>query len=139
MNSWERLKVFGPILGISAFLASLKARKNFENPSIFTYEDFSYNVVRIFFDQLHGVKVNSISLIDALELMVFCNHLGQIDRKSDFETRLYDELCKNITDMINDPQKLCFIWLFLRSWGPSGRDFTENLTSEITDMAWSKD
>ena len=102
MNSWERLKVFGPILGISAFLASLKARKNFENPSIFTYEDFSYNVVRIFFDQLHGVKVNSISLTDALELMVFCNHLGQIDRKSDFETRLYDELCNNITDMIND-------------------------------------
>ena len=85
------------------------------------------------------MKVNSISLIDALELMVFCNHLGQIDRKSDFETRLYDELCKNITDMINDPRELCFIWLFLRSWGPSGGDFTENLTSEITDMAWSKD
>ena len=69
------------------------------------------------------MKVNTISLVDALELMVFCNHLGQIDRKSDFETRLYDELCKKITDEIKDPEHLCFIWLFLRSWGPSGRDF----------------
>ena len=88
-------------------------------------------MVRIFLDQLHGVRVNSISLTDALELMVFCNHLGQIDRKSDFETRLYDELCKSITDNIKDPQQLCFIWLFLRSWGPSGRDLTENPKSEI--------
>ena len=103
-------------------LALSKARQNFADPSIFTYEDFSYKVVRIFFDQLHGVKTNEISLIDALELMVFCNHLGQIDQKSIFETRLYDELCKKITGEIKDPKQISLIWLFLRSWGPSGRD-----------------
>ena len=74
------------------------------------------------------MKTNKISLTDALELMVFCNHLGQIDQKSSFETRLYDELCKKITDEIKDPEQLCFIWLFLRSWGPSGRDFIEMTT-----------
>ena len=106
-------------------LALLKARQNFENPTIFTYEDFSYQVVRIFFDQLHGVTVNTISLTDALELMIFCNYEGQIDQKSDFETRLYNELCKKITDEIKDPVELCFIWLFLRSWGPLGIDLIE--------------
>jgi hypothetical protein len=62
--------------------------------------------------------------------MVFCNHLGQIDQKSNFETRLYDELCKNITDDIKDPTKLCFIWLFLRSWGPSAHSKISKLFYE---------
>ena len=113
------------------FLALSKARQNFANPSIFTYEDFSYKVVRIFFDQLHGVTSNEISLTDALELMVFCNHLGQIDQKSKFETRLYVELCTKITTKIKDPKQMCFIWLFMRSWGPLGKDFIENLTKGI--------
>ena len=72
-------------------------------------------MVRVFFDQLHGVQVNKVSLMDALELMLFCNYEGQIDQKSDFEIRLYDELCMKITDEIKDPVQLCFIWLFLRS------------------------
>lgn len=59
---------------------------------------------------------------DALELMVFCNHDGQIDQKSDFETRLYDELCNSITKNVQDRKHLCLIWMFLRSWGPSGMD-----------------
>ena len=107
---------------IKLLLAVSKARQNFSNPSTFTYVEFSFNVVRIFFDQLHGVQTNTVSLEDALEIMVFCNHLGQIDRKSNFETRLYDELCKSIMDTIKVPKQMCFIWLFLRSWGPSGRD-----------------
>ena len=69
------------------------------------------------------MQTNTISLTDALELMVFCNHLGQIDQKSEFETRLYDELSKKVTDKFKDPKELCFIWMFLRSWGPSGKDF----------------
>ena len=69
------------------------------------------------------MKTNVISLTDALELMIFCNHLGQIDQESSFETKLYDELCKKITDGIKDSEQMCFIWLFLRSWGPSGKDF----------------
>ena len=68
-------------------LALSKARQNFANPSTYSYEDFSFKVVRIFFDQLHGVRTNVISLEDALELMVFCNHLGQIDQKSNWFAR----------------------------------------------------
>ena len=69
------------------------------------------------------MRTNTISLTDALDLMVFCNHLGQIDQKSEFETRLYDELCEKVTDKFRDPKELCFIWLFLRSWSPSGKGF----------------
>ena len=69
------------------------------------------------------MKTKKISLTDALELMVFCNHQGQIDQKSEFETRLYDELCKKVTDKIKDPKNLSLIWLFLRSWGPLGKEF----------------
>ena len=87
--------------------------------------------MRIFFDQLHGVTVNTISLTDALELMIFCNYEGQIDQKSDFETRLYDELCEKITDEIKDPVKLCFIWLLLRSWGPLGIDLIKTYQHDI--------
>ena len=101
-----------------------QARQNFDQSSnrIFTYENFSYNVVRIFFDQLHHVTTNEVSLLDALELMVFCNHEGQIHQKSDFETRLYADLSDQILAVIKDPKELCFVWMFLRSQGPSGRD-----------------
>ena len=103
-------------------LKASKARQNFENPSnyTFTYEDFSYKVVRLFFDQLHLITSNEISLLDTLELMVFCNHEGQIDQKSDFETRLYEELRHQILTKVKDSKQLCFIWLYLRSWGASG-------------------
>ena len=100
-----------------------KARKNFEESSnrTFTYDQFSYKVVRIFFDQLHHVTSNEVSLPDALELMVFCNHEGQIDQKSDFETQLYHDLLHQMLEKIEDSKQLCFIWMYLRSWGPSGR------------------
>ena len=101
-----------------------KARQNFDETSkhTFTYEDFSYNVVKVFFEQLHHATTNEISLIDALELMVFCNHEGQLDMKSDFETRLYQDLTDQILTKMKNPKELCCIWLYLRSRGPSGRD-----------------
>ena len=100
-----------------------KARQNFDKSSnrLFSYEDFSYKVVKLFFDQLHHVTTNEVSLIDALELMVFCNHQGQMDMKSEFETRLYQDLCDQILAEIKDSKELCFVWMFLRSRGPSGR------------------
>ena len=97
-----------------------------DNPTTFIFEDFSYTVVRTFFDQLHGIQTNSLEFMDCLELMAFCNHQGQIDLKSDFETRLYDELLYNTVvpfDKIKDPKQLCFIWLFLRLWGPLGKEY----------------
>ena len=99
-----------------------KARQNFDQSSnrTFTYDKFSYNVVRVFFDQLHQVTTNKVSLLDALELMVFCNHEGQIDQKSDFETRLYEELRHQILTKMKDSKQLCFIWMYLRACGPSG-------------------
>ena len=101
-----------------------KARQNFEAPSnrTFTYDQFSYKVVKLFFDQLRLVTTNEISLPDALDLMVFCNHEGQMDKKSEFETRLYEDLLQQILAKIEDPKQRCFIWMYLRSWGPSGRD-----------------
>ena len=79
-------------------------------------------MVRIFFDQLHHVTTNEVSLLDALELMLFCNCEGQIDQKSDFETRLYEDLRRQILTKMNDSKQLCLIWMYLRSYGPSGRD-----------------
>ena len=101
-----------------------KARQNFDESSerTFTFEDFSYNVVKVFFDQLHHVTTNEVSLIDALELLVFCNHQGQLDMKSGFETQLHEELSDQILAKMKNPKELCCIWLYLRSFGPSGRD-----------------
>ena len=68
------------------------------------------------------MTTNEVCLIDALELMVFCNHQGQLDMKSDFETRLYQDLTDQILAKVKDSKELCFIWMFLRSRGPSERD-----------------
>ena len=105
-------------------LRLFKARQKFEEPSnrTFTYDHFSDKVVRVFFDQLHHVTTNEVSLLDALELMVFCNHDGQIDQGSDFETRLYEDLLCQILEQIKDSKQRCLIWMYLRSWGPSGTD-----------------
>ena len=105
-------------------LRSFKARQKFEESlnRTFTYDHFSYKVVRVFFDQLHHVSTNEVSLLDALELMVFCNHDGQVDQGSNFETQLYEDLLHEILEKIKDPEQLCFIWMYLRSWGASGRD-----------------
>ena len=54
--------------------------------------------------------------------MVFCNHQGQMDMKSEFETRLYQDLSDQILAEIKDSKELCFVWMFLRSRGPSGND-----------------
>ena len=99
-----------------------KARQNFdESPKrTFTYEEFSYNVVKIFFGQLHQLTTNEVSLVDGLELMVFCNCRGQIDMGSDFETRLFQDLHYQLMRMIKDSKQLCFIWMYFRLWGPSG-------------------
>lgn len=99
-----------------------KARENCVDGISFTFIDFSYEVVRLFFDLLHGKTNNEVSLSSALELMVFCNHEGQIDKKSEFETKLYDELSSQIFSKIKDPKKLCLIWMYLRSLGPTGKD-----------------
>ena len=115
-----------------------KARQNFDESfnHVFSYENFSHKVVKLFFDQLHHVTTNEVSLIDALELMVFCNHQGQIDMNSEFETRLYQDLSDQIMMIvatnhwksfdimanIKDSKELCFVWMSLRSRGPSGRD-----------------
>ena len=101
-----------------------KARQNFDESfnHVFSYENFSHKVVKLFFDQLHHVTTNEVSLIDALELMVFCNHQGQIDMNSEFETRLYQDLSDEIMANIKDSKELCFVWMSLRSRGPSGRD-----------------
>ena len=101
-----------------------KARQNFDESSkrTFTYEDFSYNVVRLFFKQLQQLTRNEVSMLDALELMVFCNYEGQIDMGSDFETRLFDELQYQLLRRIKDSKQLCIIWMYFRSWGPSGWD-----------------
>jgi hypothetical protein len=81
------------------------------------------------------VTTNEVSLLDALDLMVFCNHQGQIDQKSDFETRLYQDLLNQIFEKIEDSKKLCFIWMYLRSCGPSacqslGKTLTESITED---------
>ena len=52
---------------------------------------------------------------DALELMLFCNNEGQIDQKSDFETRLYEELSQKILEKLKDSRERCFIWMYLRT------------------------
>ena len=108
----------------NAWQTVYKARQNFDESSsrLFSYEGFSYKVVKLFFDQLHHVTTIEVSLIDALELMVFCNHQGQMDMNSEFETRLYQDLSDQILTKIKDSKELCFVWMFLRSRGPSGRD-----------------
>ena len=90
--------------------------------------------MRKFFDQLHQVTTNELSLPDALELMVFCNHEGQIDLKSDFETRLCEDLRKQLLTKIQKSKELCLVWMYLRLWGPSGREC--NLKTEFIDYLW---
>ena len=75
------------------------------------------------------MTTNEVSLLDALELMVFCNHEGQVDQGSEFETRLYEDLLGQILEKIKDSKQRCLIWMYLRSWDPSERD--ENVVIEI--------
>merc|ERR1712131_269893 len=98
-------------------LTESKARQNFHESDdcTFNYENVSYKVVRLFFDLLHPETDKEVSLSDALELMLFCNNEGQIDQKSDFETRLYEELSQQILEKMKDSRERCFIWMYLRT------------------------
>ena len=75
---------------------------------------FSHEVVRTYFDQLHHIQTNVISLPTALDLMIFLNYEGQIDQKSDFEIRLFQELSDHVLSANFKPKELCFIWMYLR-------------------------
>ena len=112
-----------------------KARQNFlkSDDCTFNYENFSYQVVRLFFDLLHPETDKEVSLSDALELMLFCNHEGQIDQKSDFETRLYEELSQQILEKMKDSRERCFIWMYLRT-DPNHSGMVWNIFSEKTTV-----
>ena len=92
----HNVQPWSPSWPVITYKCITRSWNSFNNSSPSFDEDFSYKVVRIFFDQLYGVKTNLVSLDDALEL-VFCNHECQIDQRSDFETRLYDEFIPDLS------------------------------------------
>ena len=94
--------------------------------------------------------------------MIFCNYEGQIDQKSDFETRqrlssilsllintdnpkssrsksfirLYVHLRSQIISAMKDStsDQLCIAWMYLRSWGPSAcHSLIDKMTGSITE------
>ena len=90
--------------------------------------------------------------------MIFCNYEGQIEQKSDFETRqglfslfqydisktarsksllrLYVHLRSQIISRMKDSasDQLCITWMYLRSWGPSAcHNLLDKMTGSISE------
>jgi len=61
--------------------------------------------IRIIYDSLHGISADAIPLSNAVEIMAYCLVDGKVEQESEFETDLYNELVKQLTEMKDDLKK----------------------------------
>ena len=65
--------------------------------------------MKIIYDVLHGISKESIQLSEAIEMITHCVINGEVDQKSKFECRLYEDLLEQFMNM-----KVCFHALNLK-------------------------
>ena len=51
------------------------------------------------YDVLHGISKENIKLSQIVEIMAYCVINGEVDKKSNFECRLYEDLLEQLTNM----------------------------------------
>lgn len=51
------------------------------------------------YDVLHGISKESIKLSQIVEIMAYCVIHGEVDKKSNFECRLYEDLLEQLTNI----------------------------------------
>ena len=60
---------------------------------------FRKRSMKNFYDALHGITKANIQLSDVVEIMAHCVINGEVDKDSKFESRLYDNLLEQLTNM----------------------------------------
>ena len=77
---------------------SSKARENFhgEQNKIFDLKKFRKCSIRKVYDSLHGMSKDYVEFSEIIEIMAYCLMDGKIDQKSEFETRLYNDLLEQL-------------------------------------------
>lgn len=56
------------------------------------------------YDVLDGISIGNIQLSQIVEIMAYCVIHGLVDKKSNFECRLYEDLLEQLTNMKVDFQ-----------------------------------
>ena len=59
-----------------------------------------------------------------LEILIYCNHGGQLMQNLPFEAEIFKDLIGQINAANFESYELAAIWLYLRSWGDLGRHVT---------------
>ena len=75
---------------------SLKDRENFQGEKISDLSQFRQCSIKKVYDSMHGISSNYVELDEVVEIMAYCLVDGKVEQKSMFETRLYNDLLKQL-------------------------------------------
>ena len=79
------------------WISFVKARKTVvDEDLILDYSKFRYKTIRTIFNYLHGIDFEDVELSVGIEILAWTNFEGQIDEESDTETKIFNELAKQL-------------------------------------------
>ena len=79
------------------------------------------SVVRLFFDILHGIKINDVSFIVAIEFAIFLGYDGQLKQNSDLEMELFVSVINQLKKSKMTKIENALVWLYAKSWNHFGQ------------------
>ena len=89
----------------------------------FNYSMFSYMVVRLFFDILHGIPRRDVPFVVALEFAILLGYDGQLnpEMKSDMEKELFTSVIQQFKKSRMTKTENALMWLYVKTWGLHGQ------------------
>lgn len=78
-------------------------------------------MVKLFFDVLHGLKIDGIFFITALEFAIFIGYDGQLKQNSDLEMELFASVIEQLKKTKMTKIENALVWLYVKSWNTFGQ------------------
>ena len=78
-------------------------------------------VVKLFFDILHGLTVNDVPLITAIEFAILLGFDGQLKQGSVLEMELFTSIIEQMKKTKMTKIENALLWLYVKSWSRFGQ------------------
>ena len=85
-------------------------------------------VVKLFFDILHGLKINDVNFIVAIEFAIFLGYDGQLKQNSDLEMELFASVIEQLKKTKMTKIENALVWLYAKSWNNFGQHLLDEKT-----------
>ena len=71
-----------------------------EENKVFDLTMFRKCSIQKVYDSMHGISTENVQISEAVEIMAYCLMDGKVEQKSTFESQLYEELLKQMMEVL---------------------------------------